>query len=173
MINEIMYHPLFGESEWFELKNISARTVNLGTDLWVVVEGIDYAFPSDATLEAGGFAVLVQGADNGDDQATAESFRADKNVPANVSIYVYEPTADGSLDNAGEDLAIGRSLTADVDSPAVRFELVEYDNTLPWPTEADGTGSSLARIDATYGNEPSNWGVSGLGGNPAIVDGRQ
>ena len=40
VINEIMYHPPFGEPEWFELKNISARTVDLGTDLWVVVEGV-------------------------------------------------------------------------------------------------------------------------------------
>ena len=167
VISEIMYNPSIGEPEWFELKNISASTVNLGADRWVVVEGIDYAFPSAATLEAGGFALLVQGTDGGDAQATANAFRADNNVPAGVSIYVYEPTAHGTLDNAGEDLAIGRSLTADVDSPAVRFELIEYDNTEPWPTEADGTGSSLTRIDATsYGNEPGNWGVGGFGGSP-------
>ena len=108
--------------------------MDLGADLWVVVEGIDYAFPSDATLAAGGIALLVQGTDGGDAQAAADAFRTDNNVPANVSIYVYEPTAHGSLDNAGEDLAIGRSL--DVGLTAVRFELIEYNNNDPWAPEA-------------------------------------
>ncbi len=165
VISEIMYNPPAGGREWFELKNISGSTVNLGADLWVVAEGIDYAFPAGATLAPGGFAVLVQGSDGGNAQATANAFRAANNVPAEVSIYVYEPTAHGTLDNAGEDIAIGRSL--DVGLPAVRYELIEYDNTDPWPAAADGTGSSLNRINtASYGNEPGNWGVGGLGGTP-------
>jgi len=28
----------------------------------------------------------------------------------------------------------------------------------PWPTKADGQGSSLTRLDpAAYGNDPANW----------------
>lgn len=40
----------------------------------------------------------------------------------------------------------------------IRVDRVNYDDVEPWPTEADGHGSSLCRIlERGYGNDSSNW----------------
>jgi hypothetical protein len=60
--------------------------------------------------------------------------------------------------------------------PYYLVEKVAYTDTSPWPTNADGGGASLQRIEATlFGDEPLNWhaatptaGVANSGG--AMVD---
>ena len=42
-----------------------------------------------------------------------------------------------------------------------------YDDVDPWPTDADGAGSTLALINAEIDNiDPSNWIASGANGTP-------
>jgi hypothetical protein len=77
---------------------------------------------------------------------------------------------DGRLSNAGERLQIG--MPGDIDELAtrqyIRIDRVTYsDGSHPednpggvdhWPTEADGLGKSLSRIDPNdYGNDVANW----------------
>jgi hypothetical protein len=44
----------------------------------------------------------------------------------------------------------------------IRIDRVNYDDGFPWPSGADGGGSSLTRIrDDFYGNDPSAWMAAG------------
>lgn len=169
VVTELMYDPAPGAPEWLELQNTSDETLDLAAASWSIAEAFNYTFPDGATLPAGSFALLVQGADGADHSDVAAAFRAANSVPADVEIYVYEPTANGGLNNNGEDLSVGRLVG---DGPAViKTELVEYDNNEPWPTGTDGTGRTLSRLNATsYGNEPTNWTAGPVSGTPGIAN---
>ena len=49
---------------------------------------------------------------------------------------------------------------------------INYDDDLPWPVGADGTGFTLAKVhEDTATDNPSNWGVSQLiGGSPGAAN---
>ena len=169
VITELMYNPLPGETEWLELHNTSDSLLELGAERWSVAEAIDYTFPAGTALEPFEYALLIQGDDGADHATVVSDFRAANTVPADVNIFVYEPTLNGSLSNNGEDIAIGRSLG--VDQPVIKTEFVEFDNAEPWPADTDGTGNSLARINTrVYGNEPTNWTTGGMGGSPGVAN---
>src|SRR3954451_15770476 len=59
MINEIMYHPASTNllEEWFELYNNGPTNVNLSG--WRISKGLDFTFPANTTIAAGGFLVLA------------------------------------------------------------------------------------------------------------------
>lgn len=62
VINEIMYRPGTGYPEntgmeYIELHNTSAAAVAL--DGWAITSGVDFAFPTGATIPAGGFIVVA------------------------------------------------------------------------------------------------------------------
>src|SRR5262249_55724739 len=47
--------------------------------------------------------------------------------------------------------------------PYILVDRVKYSDASPWPTAADGIGSSLQRKQVSaYGNEPTNWFASGF-----------
>jgi len=80
------------------------------------------------------------------------------------SVPLYGPYG-GHLANSGETVALYKpdppQLPPHPDAgfvPYVRVEQVNYANVLPWPTNANATGSSLQRrFAALYANEPTNW----------------
>jgi hypothetical protein len=86
-------------------------------------------------------------------------------VPATVPIFALYP---GVLQGGGETLALQRPDQPDVDPntgaifiPYLDVDVVHYNDKPPWPTNADGLGSSLERLDSTaYGNDPINWRAS-------------
>src|SRR5438094_4176197 len=59
VINEIMYHP--GSTnvleEWIELHNSGSTNVNLSG--WRIAKGLQFTFPTNTTIAAGGFLVLA------------------------------------------------------------------------------------------------------------------
>ena len=170
VINEIMYNPpVTGDSEYVELLNISDSPVVLYDPLtaepWRFTDdpdnpGIEFFFPTDSpvTLEAGEHLLLV---------SDLAAFYARYNIPAGVQVFEW---AAGKLNNAGEKIQL--SMPGDVDLQHrrqwIRVDRVTYsdgshpnDNpgaTDPWPTEPDGAGNSLSRINPSeYGNDPINW----------------
>ena len=56
--------------------------------------------------------------------------------------------------------------------PYVAVDRVVYSNLAPWPTNANGTGFSLQRLNfAGYGNEPTNWvAAAPSAGGSGLVD---
>lgn len=128
VINEIMYHPEENCGvEFIELYNNSNSTINL-TD-FKFTNGIDYDFPSNATIAANDYLII-----------TKDSLEF-------ICKYGFVPFGDykDGLSNGGEKIVLKGPYRVIVDS-------LTYDDSQPWPADADGLGASLSLIDADYNN---------------------
>jgi hypothetical protein len=168
VINEIMYN--FGGGtindvlEYIELRNITGVPLPLydvanPQNTWRIREGVDFNFPSNTVVPAGGYLVLVN-FDPVNDPTSRNTFTNTygANLPL-VGPYT------GRLNNDGEDLEILRP-DAPQTIPGPDFGLVpyivvdrvDYKDTFPWAQVADGSGWSLSKLSsALYGNEANNW----------------
>lgn len=175
VFNEIMYEPaLLGfedntQDEYIELKNITAASVPLfdpqaPANTWKVSGGVDFIFPQNATLPAGGTLLLVN-FDPALDSNTLASFRSRYNLGTTVPLY---GPYSGHLANSGEKLELYKpdspQLPPHPDAgfvPYILVDKIDYVGGTPWPTGASGSGLSLQRSDSSsYGNDPANWFVS-------------
>jgi len=142
VINEIMYHPQVAGAGYVELFNNSSSTA---FDLsGFRLNGIDFNFAPGTIIDPGAYLVVA----------------ADREIFLNT-YGASVPLAgqfEGSLDNGGETLSLIKpGATPGQD---VIIDSVTYDDDLPWPTAADGTGPSLQLIDAAQDNSrPANWAV--------------
>jgi hypothetical protein len=171
VISEIMYHPpdyAFAEDnaldEFIELQNITATNVplydpNAVSNTWRLRNAVDFDFPTNVVLPPDGRLLVV----NFDPQIygfARSAFVSKYAVPTNVPIF---GPWDGKLDNGGETIELKRpdNPNATPTNTTVPYYLVEeisYDDSTPWPTNADGGGTSLQRIDSSlYGNDSMNW----------------
>jgi hypothetical protein len=173
VINEIMYHPpdLGGTNdnsldEFVELANITSGPVRLcapaaPTNTWRLGGGIDYVFPTNTTIPASGFLLLVN-FDPFAQPAASNAFRAQYSLSADV--LMFGPYRD-KLANDRATVTLYQpdppQLPPHPDAgfvPPVVVDRILYMDASPWPTNADGWGESLQRISPdAYGNEPLNW----------------
>ena len=176
IINEIHYHPpdiispgVTNDNsldEFIELQNIAATNVpmyhvDFPTNKWRLRDAVDFVFPDGYVLSPGAF-VLVVNFDPATNAAQVASFRSRFSVPAGVQIL---GPYGGKLDNGGESVELVKPDAPQVlglpDAgfvPSVLVDKVEYKDSAPWPSLADGTGNSLQRrFAAQYGNDPVNW----------------
>ena len=152
-ISEIMYHPPHsgatdGERlEFVELHNEGSTPLDLS--YMELRDGIDYLFPPGSMLPAGGYLVLAS------------------NRAAFQLRYAMTPfdTFDRQLGNGGDTVTLADGYGRIIAS-------VTYDDSDPWPEEADGDGYSLVlRAPGLTGSDPSHWRLStGLGGSPGGPD---
>lgn len=175
VISEIHYRPpdVFANGSWWnnteaefiELHNRSGGAVELfdavrPTNTWRLESGIQFTFPPNTTLPAGGY-LLVVNFDPQRDVTQTAAFRARYGLSASLPLFgPYK----GSLDNAGETVSL---YAPDAPEPAgsnaglvpyVLVDRVRYSDRAPWPDAADGTGHSLQRLNvAAYGDDPINW----------------
>ena len=157
VISEIMYHPeLNSDAEYVELLNVSNSAVTLYDEAsgegWAFTNGITYSFPtgSPVTLQAGERLILTR------DLAAFESIYGGGMAE---SVQVLQWTA-GGLSNGGESLQLSQpgGLDDGLVRQFIRVDRVNYLDELPWPSVADGGGSSLERINVyAYGNDSANW----------------
>jgi len=167
VITEIMYNPASSgdAEEYIELHNVGPTEIelydfSLGLP-WRFTDGIDFEFPQypGVSIPAGGYLLVVK-----DKDAFAAAYGQ---MPSDVPVL---GPYDGKLSDAGEKLELSKP--GDVDRFGARYYIridrVNYsDGSHPqnvpggidlWPTEPDGGGASLVRIDpARYGNDPNNW----------------
>jgi hypothetical protein len=143
VINEIMYNPALPGAEYVELYNNSS-SMSFDLSGWQL-KGLSYIFPAGSLLGPNRYLVLA---------ANRPSFAA-----AYGATNVVFDTYPGSLQNGGETLTLlqpGVNAGADLIVAKVR-----YRTTLPWPTQANGTGSSLQLIDSHQDNwRAGNWAAS-------------
>ncbi|MEW6157565.1 MAG: lamin tail domain-containing protein [Verrucomicrobiota bacterium] len=143
-ISEIMFNPIDGDTyEFIELHYAGRTPLDLGG---MSFSGIDFVFPTGTIVSGPGYFVL---APNLNPAAFAQRYPG-----ANVRGFY-----GGNLSNGGERLVLrdanGRILSS-----------VDYDDQLPWPLEADGSGYSLERTGLDP-DAPENWRRSyQTGGTP-------
>ncbi len=169
VINEIQYHPAPGGDEFVELKSLTNAPVPLfdpdyPTNTWRL-HGVDFDFPTNTVMAAHGLILVVGG-----DPAT---FRAKYGVPDGVPVL---GPYFGTLQGNGEALSLQFPDHPDLNTndgtyyvPYIDMDVVRYEDKAPWPTNADGTGASLERLNAAaYGNDPINWRASPGGPSPGV-----
>ena len=159
VISEIQYNPPSelgpdGDFEYVELHNRSADAVDLTG--WRLMDRDDtraFSFPAGTTVPAGGELVVA---------GNAEAQRA--LLGENVAIV-------GDL---GLRLSNGGDTVRVVDAAGQLVDRVEYEDALPWPSEADGDGSSLERVSLTDDiTDFTNLQASDPGGSPGAPNARR
>ena len=169
VISEIMYHPATnGYAEYIELRNITGSTVPLydvanPNNTWLFTDedgGIEYYLPPGKTIPPNGYMLLVK---------HSVAFNEEFTPAGGVEILEW---ASGRLSNAGEKVELLKPGDPEPDTgfvPYIRVDRVNYSDGRhpenfhelgadPWPTDADGGGKSLTRINTSlYGNDVSNW----------------
>ena len=193
VINEIMYAaPSAGATtntryEYIELHNVSSENAALfdpeaPDNTWLIEGSVDYCFPPGVTLPPDEYIVLISFDPEADRKATT-IFRYTYSM--NESVRLFGPYG-GALGNSDGEVALFKPaapvLPPDPDAGFVPFILVDrvdYSDSAPWPTGANGTGDSLQRIaSGEYANDPINWlvgsptaGVNNPGSPVEDVDG--
>jgi len=149
IINEINYNSAtnFDPQDWVELYNTSDQTIDLrGWHFKDNDDAHDYEFPSGTTIDPHGFLILCR------------NQIAFHNLFPEVTNYI----GDFSFGLSGNGDAI-RILN----SSFILIDSVNYDDKSPWPTEADGKGTTLELIDPQLDNTlPENWRASPGHGSP-------
>jgi len=153
VINEIMYHNTDEKGqdlEWVEIFNASTRTIDLSR--WCLKDDEDahsFYLPRGTSLSPGEFLVLCH-----DLTRTVETYGID-NVVGNFSFRLSD----------------GGSLVRLFDANGMLLDLVEYEDSSPWPDEADGGGASLECVNPFADNSLfSNWGPGLPEGSPGEVN---
>jgi CotH kinase protein/Concanavalin A-like lectin/glucanases superfamily/Bacterial Ig domain/Lamin Tail Domain/Immunoglobulin domain len=191
VISEIMYHPNVKPGDWVddplqillgpgnpasvvfdvedsleyvEVMNESATPLPLydpafPTNRWRLSGAVAYEFPINQILQPGGLALVVD-FDPAMDAEALNRFRSYYNL--DPSVVILGPWS-GKLSNTGERIQLERPDTPNLGVvPRILVDAVAYQDNAPWPTAADGTGSSLQRLMLNgYGNEPTNWFAAG------------
>jgi hypothetical protein len=159
-ITEIMYNPADANTEYIELKNIGASTINL--NLVQFTNGVDFAFGPD-TLTAGQHILVVQ---------NKAAFEAEYGTGR----YIAGEFA-GSLANEGERICLADAMGAIIHD-------FKYNDT--WRDITDGEGYSLTAINpvnpdmnswaresgwraSAYADGSPGWNDSGIIPNPGAV----
>lgn len=170
VISEIMYHPpdVAGEddnlNEFIELQNIATTNTPLydptaPTNTWRLRGAVDFSFPANTMLTPGS-RVLVVGFDPAFYSALRSAFITKYSAPTNT--LIFGPWS-GKLDNSGDSILLEcpdhpNVTPTNIFVPYYLVEQVAYRDSAPWPTNADGSGASLQRIEATlFANDPANW----------------
>ena len=139
VISEIYYSPSAAEGqflEFVEIQNPSPEPVSIGG--WRLTGPIQFTFPQGTVLPAGAFAVACK------DCGQLE-------LRFGGSATALAGNFEGSLEKTGKAIELVDQFNAFVDA-------VPYDDKLPWPEDADGTGKSLQRNCASSPSwDPLNW----------------
>jgi hypothetical protein len=145
VLSEIHFQPTSGDAEFVEVHNHTDTVVPLyhpdaPENTWRI-SGINFSFPANVVLPAGGFAVVTAG--------DPELFRARFGVPEGVA--VFGPYL-GVLQDSGETVALQRPGQPEPQEdgstlvPYIDVDAVTYANRAPWPAAAAGGGVSLERL---------------------------
>lgn len=148
--------------EFVEIANTTGAAIDLTN--WRLRGGADYNFADGQTLAAGGRLVVVKfNPDNPENVNRVAAFRAHYGIDDTIQLV---GGYGGQLNNSDDDVVVLSPIASPADRPnfvpRVQADEVLYDDLAPWPVAADGTGSSLQRVDLTaLGNAASSW-VAGV-----------
>jgi hypothetical protein len=163
VISEVMYKPSVSGSEvaddleYVEIFNPTDSAVSLAN--WQIGSGVTFAFSSTTTLAAHRALVVLPFGPSLEANATKLSnFRTKYGIDASVPLV--GPYA-GHLSDAGATVQLLRPDDPEGTPPtypALLEDEVTYGIASPWPTAANGGGSSLQRKSAdSWGIAASSW----------------
>lgn len=178
VITELMFQPKAvtgsmienATNEFVEITNPTSAEVALSEagGPWRIDGGIKFTFPPNVKLSSGASLLLV----NFDpaDTATLFGFKAAYSIGDALILGPY----GGKLANSSDRIALEKHLPPDPITGQTSWAIVDeviYSNLAPWPVSANGSGSSLQRLDSgVAGNAPGNWTVaSPTPGSYAVV----
>jgi hypothetical protein len=165
LISEVMYNPSVnvGEDpddfEYIEIFNPTNSGISLAN--WRLRKAVDFDFPADTVIDAKGTVVVLPF--NPDDALNATklaNFNAKYNIGSAVKLV---GGFQGKLDNDSETVQLQDPDDVVPDTippyyPGMLEDEVKYENTSPWPLEANGSGSSLQRLTInSWGNAAGSW----------------
>lgn len=140
VINEIMYHPAedLENLQYIELFNAGTSEVDLSG--WSLSKGVKFVFPSNTRLASAAFLVVCR-------------HRADF-----IERYGARPRVAGEFEG---HLKHDHERIELCDQNKNVVDAVNYADSTPWPTAADGNASSLERICPFISRQDaSNWAAS-------------
>jgi len=147
VINEIMYHSLWGDNddEYIELYNRTTGTVDVGH--WRLTDGIGFTFAAGTTIGPTNYLVVARDA--------ARLIARYPQLDAANCVGNF----GGRLSDRGERIVLSRpDDIALPDRDFVVVDTVEYGDGDGWGKWTDGGGSSLELIDPHADNRhPDNW----------------
>lgn len=141
VINEFHYKPADRTNleEFIELHNPGDAGLDLSG--WTLASAVNFTFPDDTTLPAGGYLVIGE---------------APEVLLARFGVTALGPWT-GKLSSKGETIELR-------DAAGVVRDRVSYRAGFPWPTAADGGGSSAELIHPALDNDlGGSWRASGSG----------
>ncbi|MFQ6673519.1 MAG: lamin tail domain-containing protein, partial [Fidelibacterota bacterium] len=148
VINEINYDPVGSEDtyEFIELYNADDTSKDISG--FSFTSGITYTFPASTAVDSGEYIVL-----------------ANTSITYSGNGYQVFDWGPGGLNNSGESIVFSTA-----SSGGLVVDEVTYNDTSPWPTQANGGGRSLELIDPFLDNSvASSWRASSLeGGTPGL-----
>ena len=142
VINEIHYNNDINTvaNEFVEIYNPGPGEVDVSG--WQLTGAIEYTIPSDNILLENTYLVVAD---------------LPSTIQSRYGITALGPYT-GGLSGDGERVDL-------IDAGGVRIDRVNYDVDFPWPTAADGTGSSMELINASLDNGlGSSWRSSSTNG---------
>jgi len=161
VINEIMYNPSGSEEEYeyIELYNEGNSPVDiLG---FYFSAGIDYTQLTSYTILTGDFAVVAMYTNQ------VIGFHLD----CDPTKFIGEFTSNKWGTNGFNGLKNSGELVELRDSEGKFIDSVRYDNAFPWPTKANGDGSSLElRLPSLDNSDPYSWLASKGYGTPTLIN---
>src|SRR5262245_39492059 len=163
VIREIMYHPTDlpgGEDntgdEYIELRNITASTVTLfdpaaPTNTWHLRGGVHFDFPKNVSL--GTTQSLLMVSFDPSNAGAVSAFRSKYGLFATVPLY---GPYTGKLDNSSDIVSVQKPDAPETNGvPYIVVDEVDYKDSAPWPSAADGSGAALRRVDLrAYADDP-------------------
>ncbi|MEX2187890.1 MAG: lamin tail domain-containing protein [Pirellulales bacterium] len=150
VFNEVMYNPAgVDESmEWIELHNQMAVDIDLSA--WELTGGVNYKFAEGTIIPGHGYMVVA-----------ADPIALENTTGFGDALGPYV----GQLDNSGETVRLRDRNDRELDQ-------LSYRDEGDWPTGADGSGASLAKINEDSISAPAaHWRASPqIGGTPGAVN---
>ena len=153
VINEINYNSAdsFDSGDWIELYNVSDQPIDISN--WYFSDSDSahkFILPAGTVLEPDQYLVLVE-----NDSAFTNRF---------PDVINYIGQTGFGLNGSGEFIKLVNDEEQIVDS-------LTYDDSLPWPVDADGGGATLELIDAGGDNSlAENWKASINHGTPGKLN---
>ena len=164
VISEIMYHPANvqgvdeNDLEYIEIHNSTNNDVDLTQ--WRIDGDIHYDFDAGTILAANARVVIVPF--DPVKPENAERLQQFRNTYELAQSAALIGGFAGHLADGGGTVRLLRTDSPPAEEPTffprVLEDGVDFDDSAPWPTAADGGGRSLTRVDgANWGFDPTSW----------------